>query len=62
MKTVDLRKKSKDELQKDLRKLQESLSRLFLKLAANKLKNVREIRSIKKDIARVLTIIKSKNS
>ncbi|MBU4204585.1 50S ribosomal protein L29 [Patescibacteria group bacterium] len=60
MKTVDLRKKSKEELQRNIQELRESLSKLFFKLAANKLKNVKEIRNIKKDIARILTVIKEK--
>lgn len=62
MKAVDLRKKSKEELQKDLRDLRENLNNLFFKLAANKLKNVREIRNIKRDVARILTVLKSKTS
>lgn len=60
MKAADLRKKSKQELEKDLESLKENLSNLYLKLAANKLKNVKEIRNIRKDIARILTVIKNK--
>jgi len=60
MKTSELRKKSKNELEKNLLELREDLSNLLFKLAANKLKNVREIRNIKKDIARILTILKTK--
>jgi len=59
MKTTEIRKKSKLELEKDLAGLRENLGQLFFKLAANKLKNVREIRNIKKEIARILTILKS---
>jgi len=62
MKTIDLHKKNKEELQKDLQERRENLSKLSFKLVANKLKNVREIRKIKKDIARILTIIKNKNT
>ena len=60
MKVKDLIKKEKKELEKDLNHLKESLLSLRLKLAANKLKNVREIRSIKKNIARILTVNKEK--
>ena len=62
MKAADLRKKSREELEKDLKKLQEDLNNLFFKLAANKLKNVREIRNIKRDAARILTVLKTKTS
>jgi len=62
MKTIDLHKKNKEELQKELEERRENLNKLSFKLVANKLKNVREIRKIKKDIARILTIIKNKNT
>ncbi|MBU2539976.1 50S ribosomal protein L29 [Patescibacteria group bacterium] len=61
MKASELKKKNKKELEKDLEKLKENLSGLRFKLAANKLKNVREVRNIKKDIARILTILKMKS-
>lgn len=60
MKASELKKKDKKELEKDIENLKENLSNLRFKLAANKLKNVREIRNIKKDIARILTILKTK--
>jgi len=60
MKVTELRKRDKKELTKDLESLKENLGGLRLKLAANKLKNVREIRNMKKDIARILTVIKEK--
>lgn len=56
MKVAELRKKDKKELERDLNHLKENLGSLRLKLAANKLKNVREIRNIKKNIARILTV------
>jgi len=58
MKATDIRKKDKKDLAIDLQGLKEKLSGLRFKLAANKVKNVREIRSIRKDIARILTISK----
>ena len=60
MKASDIRKKSKEELENNLKELRGNLSNLLFKLAANKLKNVREIRNIKKDIARILTVMKNK--
>ncbi len=57
MKISELRKKNKKELEKDLEGLREKLGDFRFKLAANKLKNVREIRNTKKDIARIMTIL-----
>lgn len=59
MKITELRQKTKSELQKLLQDLQEKLRQLRFNLASGKIKNVREIREIKKDIARVLTLLKS---
>ena len=58
MKAKDLRKKSEKDLTADLIAQKENLASLRLKLAVNKLKNVKEIRNIKRDIARLLTVIK----
>ena len=58
MKIKDIRQKSKKDLQRLLEENQEKLRQLRFDLSAGKVKNVREIRSIKKDIARILTIIK----
>ena len=57
MKASELRQKSKPELQKLLQDLRERLRQLRFDLAAGKVKNVREIRQIKKDIARILTLL-----
>ena len=62
MKAIELQKKSKEELEKNLKELRENLGKIIFKLSANKLKNVREIRNMKKDIARILTVLKTKNS
>lgn len=56
MKTMELRQKSKSELEKLLQDSREKLRQLRFNLAAGKVKNVREIRLIKKDIARILTL------
>lgn len=55
MKITELRQKSKNELQKMLRDSREKLRQLRFDLASGKVKNVREIRQTKKDIARILT-------
>ncbi len=60
MNLEELRKKSKEELKKLLIDYRERLRNLKFDLAAGKVKNVREIRELKKDIARVLTLSKSK--
>ncbi len=62
MKASELRKKSKGELNKTLQDLYKNLGQLRFKLSSNKVKNVREISQIKKDIARILTIMKHKIS
>ncbi|MDP3883161.1 MAG: 50S ribosomal protein L29 [Candidatus Staskawiczbacteria bacterium] len=58
MKVSDLRKKNKDELNKEVKNLQKKLSDLRFKFSSNKLKNVKEISNSKKDIARILTLLK----
>ena len=58
MKINELRQKSKSELQKILLDDREKLRQLRFDLAAGKVKNVREVRKIKKDIARILTTLK----
>lgn len=59
MKFAELRQKPKMELQKTLQDNREKLHQLRFALSAGKVKNVREIRKIKKDIARILTLLKS---
>lgn len=57
MDLAELRQKSKTELQKILQSSQERLRQLRFDLAAGKIKNVREIRKIKKQIAQILTLL-----
>lgn len=59
MKIQELRQKPKDELLKLLRDNREKLRQLKFDLVVGKVKKVREIRMIKKDIARILTLLKS---
>ena len=58
MKAQELRKKEKKELEKMANDLRKKLSDLRFKFSANKLKNVKEINNSKKEIARILTILK----
>lgn len=61
MKINELRQKSKTELQRILSDKREKLRQLYFDLAAGKVKNVREIRKTKKDIARILTLCQKDN-
>jgi ribosomal protein L29 len=58
MKIEELRQKPKAELEKMLIDYRERLRVLKFDLAAGKVKNVRVIRQLKKDIARILTLLK----
>jgi len=62
MKLSELKQKSRKELQKLLQNNQDKLRQLRFDLASGKVKNVREIRQIKKDIARILTKLCQKKS
>ena len=57
MKIVDINKKSNKELSVLLNEKKEKLRELRFNLASGKVKNVKEIRNTKKDIARILTIL-----
>ncbi|MCK4474118.1 50S ribosomal protein L29 [Candidatus Parcubacteria bacterium] len=58
MKIQELRQKTKSELQKLLIDDREKLRQLRFNLASGKVKNVRGVRKIKKEIAQILTILK----
>lgn len=62
MKAIELRQRPESELKKLLADNRERLRVLRFDLASGKVKNVREIRKIKKDIARILTLLKEKIS
>ena len=55
MKKDEIKTKPKSDLNRLVREKRERLRLLRFNLAAGKLKNVREIREIKKEIARILT-------
>jgi len=57
MKIIELRRKQKEELKKILQDNREKLRQLRFDLSAGKVKNVREIRHLKKEIAQILTLI-----
>ena len=58
MKVSELRKKDKKELEKLAKDLEKKLSDLRFKFSSNKLKNVKEISLVKKEKARILTILR----
>jgi len=60
MKAKELRQKTIEDLRKLERELRERLRGLRFDLASGKVKNVRELREVKKDIARILTVIREK--
>ena len=60
MKANDIRSKSAEELQKELVALKEELFKLRFQHATNQLENPQQIASVKRDIARVKTIMREK--
>ncbi len=60
MKAEELRVLSPEELEEKLREFREELFNLRFQLATGQLKNVKRIREVKKDIARVYTILNEK--
>ena len=62
MKISEIKQKSQNELHRILAEKQEKLRQLRFDLASGKVKNVREIRQIKKDIARINTILCQKDN
>ena len=61
MKTEELKSKSKNELEKMIEDLRKKLSDLRFKFSANQVKNVKEMQTMKKEVARIFTIIKKNN-
>ena len=62
MKTSDIRNMSSEELTKKLKELKEELFNLRFQNAINQLENPHRITDVKKDIARVMTILNEKNA
>lgn len=59
MKIAELRQKSKEELKKLLHEKRQRMDELHFLLRQKKVKNVKETVNIKKDVARILTLLKS---
>ena len=59
MKLAELKQKNKEEMQKLLEEDREKLRQLRFDLAGGKVKNVREVRKVKKEIAQILTLLKT---
>jgi len=57
MKTVELRKKDAKELAKNIQEITKKLSDIRFKISSGKLKNVKEVNNLKKERARILTIL-----
>ncbi len=62
MKASELKKMSVEELNKKLAELKDELFKLRFQHAINQLDNPHKIADVKKDIARVMTIITEKNA
>lgn len=57
MKAKDIRNKSNKELQKDLADSRAKMLQLSVDYRTKEIKNVREIRAVKRTIARILTVM-----
>lgn len=57
MKTKDLRAQSAKDLSEMLAAKREKLRELKFNLASGKVKNIRELHAVKKDIAKILTLL-----
>jgi large subunit ribosomal protein L29 len=62
VKTTEIREMSSIELEKKLKELKEELFNLRFQHAINQLENPHKIADVKKDIARVKTILNEKNA
>lgn len=60
IKPSDLRKKNKEELQEELKKLKGELNDVVLEVVKGKEKNLKKTGNIKRDIARVSTVLNEK--
>lgn len=57
MEILDIRKKTEKDLKTDLKKLRNDLEKVVSDVLQKKEKNVKKVRFIKKDIAKVLTVL-----
>lgn len=58
MKIKEIREKSENELKKDLVDLRNKTAKMRFDISAKQVKNHREIRKAKKDIARISTLLR----
>ena len=58
MKIKEIREKSIEELKKLLSEKREAVRKLRFDITARQVKNIREIRNSKRDISRIITVIK----
>lgn len=61
MKILELRKKSEEDLKKLLGELRENARNLRFKIASREIKNHQLLRQARKDIARILTVLREKS-
>ncbi|MEK7119919.1 MAG: 50S ribosomal protein L29 [Patescibacteria group bacterium] len=61
MKIKELQNKNESELKKDLFDLQEELRQVRFNLSYGQVSNVAKIKKIKKDIARIMTVLNNSN-
>jgi large subunit ribosomal protein L29 len=60
MKAEELREKTGQELQKELDELKQELFKLRFQLATNQLSNPMRLKMVKRDIARVKTVLRER--
>lgn len=60
MKASEIRELDRDELQRRLGTLREELFNLRFQLATGQLENTSRVRQVRKDIARILTILRER--
>ena len=61
MKVTEIRELSAEQLQAKLKELKEELFNLRFQLAINQLENPHRITAVKRDIARIMTVLNEKN-
>jgi len=59
-KLKEIRLKTEEELKKEAEQIVQEITRLRLEIAASKIKNVKAVKNLKKDLAQIKTIIKEK--
>ena len=62
MKVSEIREMTSEQLNNKLKELKEELFNLGVQLAINQLENTNRIGEVKKDIARVMTVLNDKNA